>query len=119
MCGETPPVYGGAIIVESRTHSRPQTKLSPISTICPAHSRTRCARFELRSASDEVIPCWFIVSTLQLNHLDTSIRLSAFLGQVSIDRLALAFSCNEQTIAIDALTHQVIGYRIGTPLGKV
>ena len=55
---------------------------------------------------------------LELYYLDTSIRLAAFLGQVGITGLALTFSSDEQTIAIDALTIQVIGYRIGAPPGK-
>jgi hypothetical protein len=56
---------------------------------------------------------------LELYHLDTPIRLAAFLGQVGINGLALTFSCHVQTIAIDALTHQVISYRIGAPPGKI
>ena len=56
---------------------------------------------------------------LELYYLDTSIRLAAVLGQVGINGLALTFSCHEQAIAIDALTHRVIGYRIGASLGKI
>ena len=66
-----------------------------------------------------MVSAYFLAYALQLHHFDPSIRLAAFLGQVGINGLALAFSCHEQTIAIDALTHQVIGYRIGAPPGKI
>ena len=66
-----------------------------------------------------MVSAYFLAYALQLHHFDPSIRLAAFLGQVGINGLALTFSCHEQTIAIDALTHQVIGYRIGAPPGKI